>query len=134
MDTLNPVMEGLAHKPKPPKKVQDLRKHGIAEIHIKNNHDGTHHITHHHVDGRRESSTHSAQNLEELHDHLEHHLGGEPTKEEMEEHEEAERERMPDGTAHTDGIKVPKNSHAAGKSHAEYSEEKRLLARQRLGA
>ena len=86
----SPVMEGLAHRPKPPKKVKDMRKHGIAETHIVHHHDGTHHITHHHVHPAMEASTHGANDLEELHDHLEEHLGGKPSREEMMEHEEGE--------------------------------------------
>ena len=62
----SPVMEGLAHQHKPPKKVKDMRKHGIAETHIVHHHDGTHHITHHHVHPGMEPSTHGAQDLEEL--------------------------------------------------------------------
>lgn len=85
MDTMadSPVMQGLAHKPKPPKKVKDLRKHGIARTVIEHNHDGSHQIEHHHVDPRREPAKHGAPDMEGLHDHLEEMLGGKPTAAEM---------------------------------------------------
>ena len=78
------MVDGLAYKPKPPKKVKDSRKHGIARTIIEHNHDGSHQIEHHHVDARREPSSHGAPDLEALHDHLEEILGGKPTKQEME--------------------------------------------------
>lgn len=84
METLNPVMDGLAHKPKPPKKVPDARKHGVGRTIIEHNHDGSHQVELHHIDPRREPARHGAENLEALHDLLEEHLGGKPTKEEME--------------------------------------------------
>jgi precorrin-2 methylase len=84
METLNPVMDGLASKVKPPKKVKDMRKHGIARTIIEHNHDGSHQIEHHHIDMRREPSKHGAEHLEALHDHLEELLGGKPSKEELE--------------------------------------------------
>lgn len=79
----SPVMEGLAHKPKPPKKVKDTRKHGIARTIIEHNHDGSHQIEHHHIDSRREPSKHGAEHMEALQDHLQEMLMGKPTKEEM---------------------------------------------------
>ena len=89
METMTDMpMMGLAHKPKPPKKVKDTRKHGIDEMHIKMHHDGTHQITHHHIDKRREPAVHGTGNLEELHDHIEQMLGGKPSKEELMEHGE----------------------------------------------
>lgn len=76
-------MDGLAHKPKPPKKVKDMRKHGIARTVIEHNHDGSHQIEHHHIDMRREPAKHGAMDLEALHDHMEEMLGGKPTAAEM---------------------------------------------------
>lgn len=84
------VLEGLAHKLKPPKKVPDKRKHGIARTVIEHNHDGTHQVEHHHIDARREPSKHGVEHLEALHDHLEEMLGGKPSKEELAEHEAGE--------------------------------------------
>ena len=78
---------GLAHKPKPPKKVKDHRKHGISHTHIEHNHDGSHQITHHYIHPQAEPSKHSAGDLEELHDHMEEMLGGKMTKEEEAEEE-----------------------------------------------
>lgn len=77
------AMAGLAHKPKPPKKVPDTRKHGISRTVIEHNHDGSHQISHDHIDPRRESMKHAAPDLESLHDKLEEILGGKPTKEEL---------------------------------------------------
>ena len=90
METLSPVLDGLAHKPKPPKKVPDKRKHGIARTIIEHNHDGSHQVEHHHIDARRESSKHGIADMEALHDHLEEMLGGRPSKEELAEHEAGE--------------------------------------------
>jgi hypothetical protein len=82
------VLEGLSHKPKPPKKVKDMRHHGIAETRIRHNHDGSHHITHEYIHPAHEPTTHGAQDLADVHDHLEEHLHGKPTPEELAEGEE----------------------------------------------
>ena len=81
----SPAMEGLAQKPKMPRGMKDMRKHGVSETHIEHHHDGTHKITHHHIKSGVEATTHGAPDLEALHDHLEEMLGGKPSKEEMEE-------------------------------------------------
>lgn len=80
MDT---AMMGLSQKPKMPKGMKDARKHGISDIHIQNNHDGSHQITHTHMKPGVAPTKHSAPNLEGLHDHLEEMLGGKPTAAEM---------------------------------------------------
>jgi hypothetical protein len=80
----SPTMEGLAHKPKMPKGVKDMRKHGVAHTMIEHHHDGSHKITHQHIKPGVEATTHGAPDLESLHDHLEEMLGGKPSKEEME--------------------------------------------------
>jgi len=91
---MDSAMAGLSHKPRMPKGMKDERKHGISEIHIKMNHDGSHHITHHMVNPKIQSTMHSAKDREELHDHLEEHLGGKPTDAEMAEGEETETPPM----------------------------------------
>lgn len=87
---MEPMLEGLALKPKMPRGMKDMRKHGIAETHIKHNHDGTHHITHHHIKHGVQATTHGAEHLEALHDHMEEMLGGKPSAEEMMEHQHGE--------------------------------------------
>jgi len=77
------ILEGLSHKPKMPKGMKDMRKHGVAETHIKHNHDGSHSITHHHMKHGVQATDHGAPDLESLHDHLEEILGGKPTAEEL---------------------------------------------------
>ena len=81
---MNPVMEGLAYKPKAPKKVKDMRKHGYERTVIHHNHDGSHQIEHHPMHPAHEMTKHSAPDMEALHDHLEEMLGGKPTQQEME--------------------------------------------------
>jgi hypothetical protein len=85
MDT---AMMGLSHKPKMPKGMKDMRKHGIARTMIEHHHDGSHQITHEHMKLGTMPTKHGAKDLEELHDHMEQHLGGMPTDEEMNEGEE----------------------------------------------
>lgn len=80
------VITALGTKPRMPKKMKDERKHGISHMVIDHVHDGSHHITHNYIEPM-ESTRHTAGNLEELHDHLEEHLGGKPTKAEMAEGE-----------------------------------------------
>ena len=81
---MHDLAEALSHKPKMPKGMKDMRKHGIHETYIKHHHDGTHQITHHHMNPDVQPTTHGAEHLEALHDHLEEMLGGKPSKEEME--------------------------------------------------
>jgi hypothetical protein len=80
---MHDVVEALSHKPKMPRGMKDMRKHGIAETHILHHHDGTHQITHHHMKHDVAPTTHGAEHMEALHDHLEEMLGGKPTAEEM---------------------------------------------------
>lgn len=82
-DSPSSVMGGLGAKPKPPKKVPDKRKHGIARTIVDHNHDGSHSMEFQHIDPRRESSKQSAPDLESLKDHLQEMLGGKPKPEEM---------------------------------------------------
>jgi hypothetical protein len=84
----NYVEAALSHKPKMPKGVKDERKHGIAHTHIEHHHDGSHAITHHYVKPGIEPTKHGAPDLEGLHDHLEQHMNGLPTEEEMNAEEE----------------------------------------------
>jgi hypothetical protein len=80
----NAVMDGLSHKPKMPKGMKDMRKHGVAHTMIEHHHDGSHQVTHHHIKPGVEATKHGAADLEGLHDHLEEMLGGKPTEQEME--------------------------------------------------
>lgn len=80
---MDSAMMGLSQKPKMPKGMKDSRKHGISDIHIQNNHDGSHQITHMHMKPGVEPTKHGVPNREALHDHLEEMLGGKPTAEEM---------------------------------------------------
>jgi hypothetical protein len=80
---MHDVVEALSHKPKMPRGMKDMRKHGVSETHVKHNHDGSHHVTFHHLKPGVESTTHSAEHMEALHDLMEERLGGKPTAEEM---------------------------------------------------
>ena len=77
------MLEGLSHKPKMPRGMKDMRKHGAHRTEIEHLHDGTHKATFHHMKPGVESTTHSAESMEALHDLLEEKLGGKPSKEEM---------------------------------------------------
>ena len=77
------MLEGLSHKPKMPRGMKDQRKHKIGRTEIEHLHDGTHKMTLHHMNPGVEPTTHSAPDLEALHDKLEEMLGGKPSKEEM---------------------------------------------------
>jgi hypothetical protein len=78
------MLEGLSHRPKMPRGMKDARKHGVAETRIEHLHDGTHKMTHHYMKPGVEATTHSAPDLESMHDHLQEMLGGKPSPEEME--------------------------------------------------
>lgn len=77
------ILEGLSHKPKMPRGMKDMRKHGISHTHIEHHHDGTHKITHHYIKHNVGPTEHGAEHMEALHDLLEENLGGKPTAEEM---------------------------------------------------
>jgi len=81
---MDAIMEGLAHKPKAPKKVKDMRKHGFSHTVIHHNTDGSHQVEHHPMSHLHGASQHGVPDMESLHDHLEEMLGGKPSKEEME--------------------------------------------------
>ena len=78
------ALEGLVHKPKPPKKMKDMRKHGFSHTVIEHHTDGKSHTVKHHPIVGPEPMSYGAADLEEVHDGLERHLHGEPSKEEME--------------------------------------------------
>ena len=50
-----------------------MKHHTIAHSHIDHHHDGSHTITHTHEDGS--SHSHALQDLDQLHDNLEEHIG-----------------------------------------------------------
>lgn len=81
MDTA--VIEGLSAKPKMPRGQKDMRKHKIGNTMIEHLHDGSHKMTFHNLKPGVEATTHSAPNMEAMHDKLEEMLGGKPTEKEM---------------------------------------------------
>lgn len=80
MDT---AMAGLSHKPKLPKGMKDMRHHGIARTMIEHHMDGSHQISHDYVKPGIERTTHGASDLDGLHEHMEEHLHGPMSEEEM---------------------------------------------------
>lgn len=92
---MDSAIAGLSHKPKMPKGMKDARSsHGIARTMIEHHHDGTHQITHEHMKPGVMPTKHGAAGTEELHDHLEKMLNGEPTEAELAEHEETQTPPM----------------------------------------
>lgn len=82
---MDAVMEGLSHKPKMPRGQKDMRKHGMAHTKIEHLHDGSHKMTFHSKKPGMEPVTHSAPDMEAMHDKLEEMLGGKPSEGEMKE-------------------------------------------------
>jgi hypothetical protein len=77
------IETALSHKPKMPRGMKDMRKHKIGHTAIEHLHDGSHKMTFHHMQPGVEPTTHSAPNMEAMHDKLEEMLGGKPSEEEM---------------------------------------------------
>lgn len=77
------AIEGLAYKPKMPRGMKDMRKHGVKRTIMDHLHDGTHKIAHEYIKPGVAETTHSASDLEGLQDHLQEMLGGKPTAQEM---------------------------------------------------
>jgi hypothetical protein len=85
------AMSALSHKPR-----KSTHK-PLKAMHIKELHDGTYHVEKHHghdEDGMPVKPTEegSATDLDGVHDHLEEHMGGAPTDDEM-------AEKKPDNEA-----------------------------------
>lgn len=58
---------GLAHE-----KAKELKKH-LKEMHVRQLHDGTHHVALH--DGKGGMTEHGAADLDQVHDLMEEHMG-----------------------------------------------------------
>jgi len=77
------MLEGLSNKPKMPRGMKDMRKHGVQQTVIDHAHDGTYKITHNHMKPGVAPTTHGAPDLEALKEHLQQILGGKPNKEQL---------------------------------------------------